>query len=212
MIEKDLNDSQLNITDIIKAGKYFSMFFPEGKKKLTYQYPELQDYPELKAVNDNELLFAWYYGCDSSPFVDIPNEVNKIQACIEVAFTTMDDAKRQKFINGDFSDSINQAIDIFKGLEISMRTRAKLMAEKTIQQFEKIVMGDEVFIDEDGNRDRKAQQEHIKTLALITKEMPFVIAQAERGFGVNLKEKDKDDNELDGHKSMMDRYFETQKT
>jgi hypothetical protein len=54
--------------------KDYVIFAPRGERDLRREYPELYDYPELTKLNPSELLFVWWYSCQSSPIYDLPEE------------------------------------------------------------------------------------------------------------------------------------------
>ena len=55
--------------------KDYAVFAPKDERDLRRQYPELWDYsPIAKLKNSSEVLFAWWYGCRSSPIIALVDE------------------------------------------------------------------------------------------------------------------------------------------
>lgn len=55
--------------------KDYVIFAPKDERDLRRQYPELKEYsPLAKLSSPSEVLFAWWYGCRSSPIIWMKDE------------------------------------------------------------------------------------------------------------------------------------------
>jgi hypothetical protein len=61
-------------SDILKEmlSKDLVLFAPKNSADLRTQYPELNEYPELKELNSLEMLYVWAFACQTSPFLELP--------------------------------------------------------------------------------------------------------------------------------------------
>lgn len=87
----------------------YLIFAPKGIKDLRIYYPELLEFPECKpqAIKHHDLLFAWWYACQSSPLFD-REDSGKLGECIHVAYPN---AQQRAAKTAEFADKIPDNIN-----------------------------------------------------------------------------------------------------
>jgi hypothetical protein len=176
----------------------YLLFAPKSNRSLRFDYPELADYSEFKALNKLDLLFVWYYACRSSPyFNDDSRERVIIEKCARAAGLVFNEEdKKEKFFSGNFSDKIQAAINVMLKFEPSARIIARAQAMKNYNDIMKMTSlkltdtGDHPsFLDKDGNikvTDKKAYMSMVFDANQKTGDM---LAKIEQGFGITQKSK-----------------------
>jgi len=128
----------------------YMLFAPKSTRGLRVDYPELSSYEELKSLFKRDLLFVWYYACKSSPLFnfDGPERV-LIEKCIKASELTFDDeARKTKFLAGNFPSKIQAAIEVMNNFEPAARIMAKIEALKDIEDVKKMTS---LSLDSSGN-------------------------------------------------------------
>jgi hypothetical protein len=176
----------------------YLLFAPKSNRSLRFDYPELADYSEFKALNKLDLLFVWYYACRSSPyFNDDSRERVVIDKCARAAGLVFNEEdKKEKFLSGNFSDKIQAAINVMLKFEPSARIIARAQAMKNYNDIMKMTSlkltetGDHnSFLDKDGSikvTDKKAYMSMVFDANQKTGDM---LAKIEQGFGITEKSK-----------------------
>jgi len=173
-----------------KTAKY-SMFLPKSGRSILLDYPELGKAlgESGRSLNKSELLFSWFYACKASPLFKVERFEDRVTGCLNASFKgKINKADRQRYISGDFPAKIEHAIDIISRFEPGPRIRGKLMIEKILTNFEKMVdeeINDSHFMDEEGKIDFSRKKAYIDAQKNIVATLPALITQAEGGFSVS---------------------------
>ncbi len=202
----------------------YSMFLPKSRTALTQDYPELKNYPELKALRGDKLLFCWYLGCEGSPAYEYYTSDSKSEKVTAIHFAKkhskwrIADYEFENFLNMEtLPADIVRGIEIFNTFKLGVRIRMKLMAEKMLENFEKVVYVDVNgpdfnLIDKDGNntgeRDYGKVKQYSDTCINIRNKMNDLLQQVEHGFGVTEKS---EESRLEEGQSFIDLKHELNK-
>lgn len=191
----------------------FSLFYPNTTGDIFKDYPHLRKEESFERLNRSEMMFVWYFACKSSPFVRTEDEQHRAKKSAHVAFGQKGIPEAvAKLTSLDFPEKIRAAIDRMSEYEPGPRIRAKMMIEKALTNFEALididVTDDENFKNKDGEVDMGKKNSYTTLTINITKALPVLIQQAERGFDVT--EIGETINEaLDG--SVLEEYLKDQK-
>lgn len=167
-------------------------FSPKGYSPEEYitKYPELKDYDETNKLKSVELIWCWYYGSNDSPFVkaNIGHE-DKCEKITILVFDKMnegryyDDGSKKKLLSGNIPAAWVRAIDFFRKVDTDTRAYAKNMIDTIFEQYNDIISkGVDAFKNDIGEVD---YAKYVGTMKKIQDELPSLIKQKERGFGVS---------------------------
>lgn len=178
------------MSDNVEYVKRLSMFYPETKKGILLDYPELAKRDAFRNLSRSEALFVWYYACKASPFKYEEDDKEKIELSLEQSFGKKADAVRNTYIAGNFSEKVKTAIAEMRTFEIGPRIRSKMMIEKIMSNYEKLVDVNVSmdFLNKDGETDWTKKKAYIDSCSTISKTLPALISQSEGGFGISEKE------------------------
>jgi hypothetical protein len=176
----------------------YMLFAPKSSRGLRVDYPELSEYEEFKSLRPAELFFVWLYACKSSPYFNLEtSERNIIEKCVDKCKIRFDDkGKRENFLSGKFGERISAAIPVMNSFEPSARIMAKKLAFKhlkNIKMLTSLVLEEEgvhpQFENAGGDQSFTKKSTYMKMVLDANKELPGLIAKAEKGFSIVKKEK-----------------------
>jgi len=170
--------------------KQFSMFYPRTKNGLLSDYPELKRVEIFTKLNRFDLLFAWYFACKASPFAYEESDKIRTELSLVETYGKKADELRGAFMAGNFDDKLRVGIVEMRRFEIGPRIRAKMMTEKIMENYEKLIDVNlkSEFLNKDGEVDWTKKKAYIDACSTISKSIPLLINQAEGGFGISEKE------------------------
>lgn len=174
------------------------LYGPVTGKSLLRSYPELVDEPKFKAIAGDELLFAWYVGCKSSPIDPDWSDNVRYRTAASKAFTRVDSKdKREKYGAGEIPDEVKQAIEKWRSMSPDARLMAKRMVQTIFHNFQKLL---DVNLETDfsivktiGKGEDKtevievdwtAKKQYIDSAAKISDTLQSLVDQLEKGFGI----------------------------
>jgi len=184
------------------------LFVPIVNRDLRIAYPELAKIEEFKPIRSLDVKFCWYYAIY---FADITPETERIQQAINHSYRSeIKPADLDRFLKGNFSDSIKAAIKKFESFDIGSRIRAKFTAERTLAAFEKLAgtnvdtVGvvkiylslDQQSAEKGGDepigekRDWNQVNAYVNSMVKINESLPGLVSVVEQGFGVSTKRQD----------------------
>jgi hypothetical protein len=189
----------------------YSIFKPKSKRGLFLDYPELRKVPAFTNLSPDEMLFVWYYACESSPFVDLTTERTRIEESLNISMLRggkkMSKDQKDRLLEGEFSAKVTTAIDHMQKYRVGPRIRAKMMVEKGFENLEKILNIDasnnSLFLNKEGEVDFAKKKSYVDTMAKATDILPKVIEQLEGGFNIK-KDKAGEDEAFKGQKLIED--------
>lgn len=158
--------------------KSYVVFAPKGKDDLKRDYPELFEYKELTKLSPPELLFVWWYSCQSSPIVHLPEE-KRFPVAIDRSFRpNQRDAKKQAWaptgqapsLPGDIKEAIRVMSKFNPGMRVSMAVDNLYLLRQCQKQ-----------IRQDGFIDQGEREDYLKNAALARKIMSDILKDIERG-------------------------------
>jgi len=168
-----------------------SMFYPKTKRGLLVDYPELEKIDVFRSMNKQELLFAWYFGCRSSPFEREEDIKIKVEKCLVESYgERLSETLKGKYIAGNFPDKLREGIAQMQKFQIGPRVRSKMMVEKIMSNYAKLIEIDvkTEFLNKDKEEDWTKKKAYIDSCAKISATLPILINQSEGGFGIIEKE------------------------
>jgi hypothetical protein len=194
----------------------YSIFKPKSSRGMFLDYPGLRKIGAFSNLSPDEMLFVWYYGCESSPCVNLEPERTRIEESLNNSMLRdgkrMSKEQKDRLLQGEFSAKITLAIEYMQKFKVGPRIRAKMMVEKGFENLEKILdidAGNSAnFLNKDGEIDFTKKKAYVDTLAKATDILPKVIDQLEGGFNVS-KDKSDVDEAFNGEK-IIENYHENQ--
>lgn len=165
------------------------VFAPKSAKELRRDYPELDDYPDLKGLSPQELLFVWAWCCKTSPFLSIAEE-KRCGPCIEFAFKSphQQESRKQAYGAGtggapSFPDEIKRAIRVMERFNPGLRIQMAADNLHLLEQCQKAIRRDIT------GASPEEIEDYMKTAQLARKLMVEIQRDIERGnFGVEERE------------------------
>lgn len=173
----------------------FSLFEPKTNTEindLRIDYPELGEEPAFKELKPRELRFVWLYANRTSPvfkqYHTLPKK-ERAKVCVEIVYGKKFYLRKeaQSLYDSDFSPHIMKAIERMAQYQPSIRLRARLMNEYIYDNLQSIILVSQVEMKAMGPDDRK---KYASLILEISKELPTVVNNIERGFGIVLKKKE----------------------
>lgn len=191
--------------------KQLSMFYPKTKKGLLLDYPEIEKMEVFRIISKLELLFVWYFACKSSPFYkEEDRRIRAEKSLIEAFGLNKAEQLKSVYMAGNFSEKIRNAVKEMEAFEIGPRIKAKIMVEKVMDNFMKLVDTDveTAFKNKEKEEDFVKRKSYVDASAKIIEKLPTLINQAERGFGISEKEEG-EVVEIDSEE-LIDKFLTTQ--
>lgn len=177
------------------------IFNPEGVEISNYRdaYPDLSTIAEFNNINNDLLVFVWWYANPQSEFIRLPQEDRLKQSAYKV-WKTKEEAHnflRQYMdcVHKDL-DSINIAIERMSRIRYDARFKAAQMVNRIFDDYTEL-------LNKKANEFTKANGEvdyngYFSIRKNILSALDDVISKVENGFG----SKQKDENVLDGQELM----------
>jgi len=164
------------------------LFNPTKDKDLRIDYPELAAMDEFKGMEPRFVKFCWYVGNRTSPFFLMPREEKIVKAINLLWHSSMVEKlpSVKALYNGDFSDEILAGIDRMARFIPENRLKAKILADYTFQQLQKLIVVSDVELKSMSFEDRNR---YATLLTKVQRDLPGVINNLETGFGVRVVER-----------------------
>lgn len=197
----------------------YSIFKPKSTRSIFNDYPELRLVPEFKPLSNDDMLFVWYYACESSPHFRITKDRIRVEKALEDSYFRngkkhLMQTDKERYLTCMFPEKIRLAIEAMSQYKVGPRVRAKMLLEKGFENIEHILNIDasdeKHFKNKDGEVDFTKKKAFMDTLAKATDLMPSLISQLEKGFHVT-EDKDKNTSSTFEDESFMDNYHDEQK-
>lgn len=135
----------------------------------------------------------WYYANPTSDFVLIENDMERVSRALEAAHYTPVKRVKEDFLSLKFPENIAVAIDRMSRIEPDIRSKARNMIEKLLENYEDLCNKDQ-YGDKDGVIDVK---KYVDATTKIAQELPGLIAKMEEGFGISSKSDDEDEQRVE---------------
>ena len=195
----------------------YSIFKPKSKKGIFNDYPELRSFEAFRTLDNNSMLFVWYFACESSPFHETEDDRERVKLSIKESYykkgiKALSDKDAEKMKSGMFSSKITVAIDEMKKFKVGPRVQALMMVQKGFDNLSKIIDVDvsdsSMFIDKDGEIDFAKKKSYVDSVGKAIDLIPKMINQIEGRFGLT-EDKANGQTTFEGE-SFMDSYHEKQ--
>lgn len=194
---KSLDKINRELKDELK--RKYSIFFPQSKRGLTADYPEFKKIREFRDLNQLDLLFVWYVACEASPFSNIDDDKERINAAMMEAYKKPDAKQQERYLAGRMSERVKIAMGRMRSFKIGPRVMAKRMMENTLNNWREITdidaADDSYFIGKDGV-DWAKKKAFIEAGATISKNIGPLLAQVEGSYAVSEKEQEKEESDF----------------
>lgn len=147
------------------------------------EYPELSQYEDLKRITDYQMRFCWYMGCQSSPYIDVQEDVrvSKTLKTLKEFTATLSPRDIDNYMKRNYPNGIAEGINIFKGFRATMRERAVVMAEKLLTQMEVVT---HITVEGDVLTDYGKLKQLIDAKRIAYILVPQLIEGAEGAYGI----------------------------
>lgn len=176
----------------------YSIFMPRSANGLFYDYPEMRNIEEFKGLQNDDILFVWYFACEASPFFMIRSDTERAKQAMSKSYTRKGEDKypkaaQQKILAGQFPEKVQEAIRRMRSYKIGPRIVAKKALEKMFNNVLAIVDIDvkdtSHFLNAQGEVDFGKKKAYVDTVKSASDQLPKLIAQMEEGFHVVEKDK-----------------------
>jgi hypothetical protein len=161
----------------------FISFDPRNDAIENYRnnYPEFGEIDEFKDLKSFELAYVWFYSHPKSPITEKGDD--RVKKCLQEVYGKNWEDSYKKYKTPD--ERIKLAINIMSRINDNVRMRAKMMVDKTFNDYEELMsVGIAEFQSASGGIDYKAFIDVRKT---ILKELQELVRIKERGFGISGK-------------------------
>lgn len=180
------------------------IFNPENIEIGNYRdcYPDLNTIPEFTNINNDLLVFVWYYANPQSDFVKLPQD-ERLRKSAYMVWQNEEDAKTfiRQYIDCTHKDLdyINVAIERMARIRFDVRYKASLLVNQIFDDYQELMKkkADE-FLKSNGEVDYNG---YFAIRKNILSALDDVISKTENGFGT----KNKEDNQLDGQ-SLLEEF------
>lgn len=162
------------------------LFKMNDKKSLFLDYPELKDIKEFSNLTAEHFDFVWYYSNPTSE-ISIVNEYDKVKVCLEKSGLKLTKNETENYLDLKFPLEIKEAMDRMSTLNPDARKRGKLITQKIFDSLEQMI---DEGLSKSADIDEK--KKFIELSMEIAQNLPTVIRQLERGFGITEKEEKKE--------------------
>lgn len=88
------DNSEQILMDLVS--KNYVVYAPKSIKPIKRDYKELDDYEEFKALTSPELVFVWWFACQVSPIIDLPEE-KRVMVAVDKAFKIKSQAEARSW-------------------------------------------------------------------------------------------------------------------
>jgi hypothetical protein len=173
------------------------LFVPVKNKDLRKTYPELAGVKEFDGLKTLDVKFCWYY---SVFYHDESDHKKRIAQSINQSYRdSIDEAYRKELLKGNFTDQMRKAIRKFDSFDIGSRIRAKFIAERQLDAFEKLsntdvnnvglvkVYGEEGDEAIGEKRDWNQVNAFVSAMTKINESIPELLKNVEQSYGVRTK-------------------------
>lgn len=135
------DNSEQILMDLVS--KNYVVYAPKSIKPIKRDYKELDDYEEFKALTSPELVFVWWFACQVSPIIDLPEE-KRVMVAVDKAFKIKSQAEARKleYKNLDFPGHIKAAIKRMDRFDPGGRIRALHDDLHLLKQCESVIRKD----------------------------------------------------------------------
>ena len=199
----------------------YSVFKPKSTRGMFVDYPELRKLKAFASLKEADMLFVWFYACESSPVNNKKRDINqreKVQEAIDYSYKAdnknlISKIEIDSMLEGRFRDSISAAIEQMEKFRVGPRIRAKQMTENMFANIEHIINIDASdktqFLTKDDEVDFGKKKAYVDTVEKSLKLMPQLIESLEGGY--RLTEEEKDDVDLsDDGESIIDAFHDNE--
>ena len=170
-------DSQL-LKDLVE--KDYVIFGPKSERDLRRDYPELYDYPEIGKLNSpSEVLFVWWYSCQSSPYYHMAEE-KRFPLAIDRSFKGAQREERKKMYapHGQapkLTPELRAACKVMEKFNPFMRISMAMDGLHLLRQCQHAIRQD---VDKS---DQEEVEKYMKTASLARKIQAEIMKDIERG-------------------------------
>ena len=203
---------------------HYSLFTPKSMRSLLRDYPELKNNQAIADLKiKSKILFAYYLGCETSPLYEWYNSDHKlkrskaIEKAIKHSGLKVEDELFEEYLENRFPSDLKAGVEAFMRYKMSIRMRAKMLQEKAMRNYEKIIdvdiNGEQFFVtDKEGNPTAEKDYDKVKKYTEISLkvlgDMEKLVEKMEYGYGIKTVDNGSNSDDDDGDTSLLDKMHE----
>lgn len=182
---------------------------------LRKEYPELGRIEEFKILKTWQMYFVWLYASPCSEYAktEMPESSRRNRSVKRAMWDVNKDRLRDgisnqdfdNYLRGNFSEEVNSAIRRMEMFNPNARFKARLMAEKILDDFMYFLNRNPEEI-----TDTDERKKYVDMCVKIHEELPAVIKNVEEGYGVRTVSKKVEIEGMKG-RTLMDMAHEREK-
>lgn len=136
-----LDATEKILVDLVR--KDYIVYAPKSVKQIKRDYKELDDHEEFKPLTSPELMFVWWFACQCSPIIELPEE-KRVMIAIEKSFKVRGqmEARKLEYKDLSFPDHIKAAIKRMDRFDPGGRIRALHDDLHLLKQCESVIRKD----------------------------------------------------------------------
>lgn len=166
--------------------KKFSLFHPRSRESIRQDFPEVDKIPSLQTLDNEDLLFCWFMGCQCSPVRNssLP-ESDKIEVSAKVSYPRKWERKAAE-LTKNMPDTMLSGIRAFQTMRLDVRVQTLLMHENTLINARAVLSINvrDTFVTKEGKPDMEAMEQWAKTAKVMNALIADVVPLCE-GLGVS---------------------------
>lgn len=169
------------------------LFEPKGID-LRYDYPELAEIPEFMELDSpSDLNFVWWYANRTSPIIKLEKSQRWLEAAKKAYGPNgVERTSVKEMIKGKIPDKISAAIDVMVKFNPHIRLVAKFAEQAAYDEIIEMINISELD-KKTVMQDADLMKKRTDFLFSANSRLPEMIARIERGYGVTLKNKKKEE-------------------
>lgn len=175
----------------------YSVFKPRSSRSMFVDYPELRKFRAFDGLREDDILFVWFFACESSPLNTAKKDLThqeKVEKAVKLSYNRREGMSKitkievGNMIDERFPPKISAAIEQMEKFRVGPRIRAKQMTENAFNNLEKILN-----IDVSEEEDMTKQKAYVDIVEKGLKIMPKIVESIEGGYRLT---EEKEDEEL----------------
>ena len=195
----------------------YSIFRPKSARGIFMDYPKLRHYEAFKGLSNYDMLFVWYYACESSPLFKIKDNRKRIEQCLAVSYlkdgqNKLSKKDKDRYLAADFPAKVENGIKQMQKFKVGPRVQALMMTQKSFDNLYKILdidaSNDAHFKNKDDEVDFSKKKAFVDTIAKAQSVLPSIVNQLEGSFDLS-DDQSSEDSLFEGE-SMIDTYHENE--
>ena len=175
------------------------LFAPQGSRRLTESYPELNEVPVFRDISDKDLKFVWYH---TILYNNVTPEKERVQMAISESYgNIISEEDKNRLISGNWGAKLKEAAAKMSSYDLTARMKNKLMYEQVYEYYQKIL--------KDGYNGEDTEEK--KKFVAVTKDIMDVLPQLTKSIESNLGVSEIEMDLLVNNNNLTDGYYSHKK-